>query len=259
MSAGLVAGLLVLAAVVVAPGSTSERLRRQTLRTAPAPACGWVRAAGADAAARARGRLPGGLGARTGPLDVAVVAGDLAVLLRAGLGPGAAWTALLDDARPVGLRPVLVAAAQAAADGDDVSVALTAAADDPRLDPRAATALRTLAATWQVSRRTGAPAADVLQRCARSLRAEADAEDARSAALAAPRATARVLTVLPFAGLGLGVLVGVDPVGVLLGSAAGRVSAAVGAGCTLAGWWWTSRLLAAARRAGDAEPTGAVR
>ena len=41
---------------------------------------------------------------------------------------------------------------------------------------------------------------------------------------------------------------GVDPLAVLVGTAAGRWCAAVGLGCALGGWWWTSRLVAAASR-----------
>ena len=73
-----------------------------------------------------------------------------------------------------------------------------------------------LAACFDVAEATGCPLADVLTRFAAQLEAEDDADAARQTALAGPRATVRLLTWLPFLGLGLGLLLGVDPVEVLL-------------------------------------------
>lgn len=239
-SAWVVAACVAAAGLLLSP-TTDRRLRAATRlgsspRAAPSP------------------RRRPGRRRRTGPDDraeVAALATELAVLLRAGLAPAPAWAALAAetvDGR--GLRAAAVAAAGAAAStGEDVAAAVRAVADGPATPPDGARALRGLAAAWAVGTRSGAPTADVLQRYAEVLRADGDADDARDAALAAPRATARVLTALPPAGLLLGALVGADPVGVLLGTTPGRISAVVGAVCALAGWWWTRRLLAAARRA----------
>ncbi|MFP5334724.1 MAG: type II secretion protein F [Actinomycetes bacterium] len=148
--------------------------------------------------------------------EMAALVSEVAVLLRAGLSADVAW--------------------RHAAGAGGVGGA-----------PGGERALTGLTATWQVAQRTGAPTADVLLRYAASLRADAAAADAREAALAAPRATARLLVGLPPAGLLLGSAVGADPVSVLLGTPAGRVSAAAGAVFALAGWWWTRRLLASGR------------
>ena len=78
-----------------------------------------------------------------------------------------------------------------------------------------------LAACFDTAEASGCPLADVLARFAAHLEAEDDAEAARQTALAGPRATVRLLTWLPLSGLGLGLLLGVDPVGDAAGNAVG--------------------------------------
>ena len=103
-----------------------------------------------------------------------------------------------------------------------------------------------LAACFDVAEATGCPLADVLTRFAAQLEAEDDAEAARQTALAGPRATVRLLTWLPFLGLGLGLLLGVDPVEVLLGTPWGVAALAAGLALTVAGRFWSARLVRAA-------------
>jgi len=103
-----------------------------------------------------------------------------------------------------------------------------------------------LAACFDVAEATGCPLADVLTRFAAQLEAEDDAEAARQTALAGPRATVRLLTWLPFLGLGLGLLLGVDPVEVLLGNPWGVAALVAGLALTAAGRFWSARLVRAA-------------
>lgn len=103
-----------------------------------------------------------------------------------------------------------------------------------------------LAACIDVAEASGCPLAEVLTRFAEQLEAEDDAEAARQTALAGPRATVRLLTWLPFLGLGLGVLLGVDPVAVLLVTPLGVAALAAGLALTAAGRIWSSRLVRAA-------------
>jgi tight adherence protein B len=103
-----------------------------------------------------------------------------------------------------------------------------------------------LAACFDVAEASGCPLAEVLTRFAAQLEAEDDAEAARQTALAGPRATVRLLTWLPFLGLGLGVLLGVDPAGILLGTPLGVAALAAGLFLTAAGRIWSSRLVRAA-------------
>lgn len=105
-----------------------------------------------------------------------------------------------------------------------------------------------LAACFDVAEAAGSPLADVLTRFAAQLEAEEDAEAARQTALAGPRATVRLLTWLPFLGLGLGMLLGVDPLKVL-GTPWGAAALTAGLGLTTAGRIWSARLVRAAEGA----------
>ena len=103
-----------------------------------------------------------------------------------------------------------------------------------------------LAACFDTAEASGCPLADVLARFAAHLETEDDAEAARKSALAGPRATVRLLTWLPLSGLGLGLLLGVDPVATLLGNPWGLAALAAGVVLTAAGRLWSSRLVRAA-------------
>ena len=106
-----------------------------------------------------------------------------------------------------------------------------------------------LAACFDVAEATGSPLAELLTRFAAQLEAEDDAEAARQTALAGPRATVRLLTGLPFLGLGLGLAMGVDPVHLLLGSPWGAAALTAGLALTTAGRIWSARLVRAAEAA----------
>lgn len=102
---------------------------------------------------------------------------------------------------------------------------------------------RSLAACWQVSERTGAPLAEVLERFARYLENDIDLLQMREAAMGGPKATGRILSWLPLLGLGLGLVMGTDPLRVLFGSALGALICCVGLALALAGSRWTARLI----------------
>ena len=106
-----------------------------------------------------------------------------------------------------------------------------------------------LAACFDTAEASGCPLADVLARFAAHLETEDDAEAARQTALAGPRATVRLLTWLPLSGLGLGLLLGVDPVATLLGNPWGLAALAAGVALTAVGRLWSARLVRAAAEA----------
>lgn len=103
-----------------------------------------------------------------------------------------------------------------------------------------------LAACLDIAEASGCPLAELLTRFAAQLDAEDDADAARQTALAGPRATVRLLTWLPFLGLGLGMMLGVDPLGTLLGTPLGGTALAAGIALTLAGRLWSARLVRSA-------------
>lgn len=103
-----------------------------------------------------------------------------------------------------------------------------------------------IAACFAVCEASGAPVAAVLQRLAATLEADHDAAAQRETALAGPRATVRLLTWLPAVGLGLGMLMGVDPLGALFGSATGWAILTAGLGFAVAGRFWSSKLIRSA-------------
>lgn len=189
---------------------------------------------------------PGSAGAgprrRRGTTDIAAVAGDLAALLRAGAMPDRAWELATRDLPEDAASRTLREAAGAARSAQSPTVALTPA-DGTVRNP----GIQALGAAWYVGERTGAPLAVVLEAVAAAVRDAEDAGRARSAAMAGPVTTARILAALPLLGLGIGQAIGARPVQTLLGTGQGRVCAVVGLACALLGWVWTSRLIAAAR------------
>ena len=179
----------------------------------------------------------------------------MVALLQAGADPLVVWRALgswAEEARAGGsretwsaapgrdLRKALEHAGAAAGTGGDPFAALRAV---PLEDPRSREARDILTAAWRVSGATGAPLVGVLTRVAGGLEDALDAADAREAAIAASRSTGRLLAALPFLGLGLGMLMGTDPLGTLLGTGWGRVVLAVGSALSVAGVVWSRRLI----------------
>lgn len=108
-----------------------------------------------------------------------------------------------------------------------------------------------VAACFEVCEGSGAPVAAILDRLALAIEAEQDASALRETALAGPRATVRLLSWLPFVGLGLGVIMGIDPIGALLGSPMGWTVLATGVAFSLAGRIWSARMIGGAARSPD--------
>lgn len=152
----------------------------------------------------------------------------LAVLIAAGVSPRAAWA----HAATAATDATLTAVAAAIADGVDIGEALHAAGERgsaPGANSASdrATAWRSLAAAWRVATQSGAPLAPALRGFAEGLRdREAARRDIRIA-LAGPRATARIVMVLPGVAVLLGLLMGVDLVS--------TVTTPIGAGAMVGG------------------------
>lgn len=171
----------------------------------------------------------------------------LASELRAGRPPAAALQAAADVAAGA-VATSLRAAAGSAELGGDVAAAL--AAPSAGEDCAVPELLTGLAACWTVCAGTGSGLAAAVERLGEGQRAAADQRRAVEVELAGPRATARLLALLPVVGLLLAAGLGADPLGFLFGNAAGRGCLLVGLGLEVLGLRWTGRLAAGAAEGG---------
>ncbi|MDT7615327.1 MAG: tight adherence protein [Pseudonocardiales bacterium] len=161
--------------------------------------------------------------------------------LRAGSHPAAALAGI--DADGPLARDILAPAAAAARLGDDVSTALRRVSADR---PDVAADIERVTGAWSLSERHGIPLAELLAGAHEDLRWGVRFGNTVRAQLAGPRATATVLTALPAVGLGLGQLLGADPLAVLRGGVLGQILLVVGVGLAAAGRTWTERILRSA-------------
>jgi tight adherence protein B len=183
---------------------------------------------------------------------------QMAVLLQSGLSPARAWGCLADAGDQAAAR------IQAALEqGVPVARAVAEAGPAPRARGRGRrerstrvretedlTAWRDLSAAWQVAIAVGAPLAETLRALSRTLRdAQETADDVR-VALAEPAATARLMGWLPLVAVLLGVALGFDTIGTLVGSPIGIVCLAGGIVLLVTAQRWNAALVRRARAAG---------
>jgi tight adherence protein B len=121
--------------------------------------------------------------------------------------------------------------------GGDVAAVWRAAASRP-----GHRGLLRLARAWHLSAVTGAPLAPALDRVAEALRADLEVRAVVAAELATSRATGRLMAVLPFCGLGLGFLIGGDPLQFLLSAPYGWACLVLGVSLASVGVLWIDRL-----------------
>ena len=197
--------------------------------------------------------------------EVARIAERLAVLLSAGVSPVSAWDYLVPaeagvDARPErghrarrprgvasgtdqSTRLLLLAAARAAHAGDSVADAIAEAAP---ATGQLGDAWRALAAAWDVATQAGAPLSGCLRDLAGAFRDLGQLHRDLTVALTGPRATARMVLVLPLVALLFGALLGFNTLHTLLFTGPGLACLAAGSLLMLAAARWNRRLVAAA-------------
>jgi tight adherence protein B len=108
--------------------------------------------------------------------------------------------------------------------------------------------LAVVAAAWRLSETTGAPLASAVDRAVRGL-LDARARRGRVAvAVAGPRATVTVLTLLPLTGPLFGLACGIDPATLYLGSPIATACAVLGLVLVWAGRVWCTRMVRRAVR-----------
>ncbi len=168
--------------------------------------------------------------------EVAHVLRSTTADLRAGVEPAAALRAATAGASG-GWGPVH------AAGRSDVRTALQAAATTPGGE-----SLADVSAAWHLAEQAGAPLAAILDRMSGSLQAEVELDREVAAEAEPARATARLMAGLPIFGLGLGLLLGVNPIAVLVGSGLGVACLVAGLALACCGVWWIDRIVSALER-----------
>lgn len=154
---------------------------------------------------------------------------SLSAELRAGLPPSIALVNASTNVWPTAIAAIRL-------DGDIPDALRADAADTP--------VLRALAACWEAGAVSGSGLADSVDQLARSHREAEDVRGQLDVQLAGPRATARMLALLPVFGIVMGLLLGADPLGFLMGSPIGLACLVAGIALTLIGFWWTNRISA---------------
>lgn len=158
----------------------------------------------------------------------------LAVLLQAGIAPARAWTHL---------------AAAGDATAERVERGVAAGDEVPRAIADLGGSWRAVASAWTVASTVGAPLAESLRGIVVALRDAQETADEVRVALAEPAGTARLMGWLPLVAVLLGVALGFDTFGVLIGNAMGVVCLVAGVLLIAGAQHWTRALVRKARTA----------
>ncbi|MBC3186561.1 type II secretion protein F [Corynebacterium sp. zg-331] len=103
--------------------------------------------------------------------------------------------------------------------------------------------LRTVARVWEAVHRHGVACAPLLGRVHAALDKDLRHASATRARLMGPQSTAVVLTLLPLAGVGMGTMMGANPLGLLLGGGVGGMMLMAGTTLVCAGALWSQALI----------------
>ena len=150
--------------------------------------------------------------------------------------------------------PARVALARALADAPQTCPRTLAAArfggdvvEAIRQDAVTAAPLRGLAAIWQVAEDSGSGLAAATAALLASVREDEESRRTLSAHLAGPRASARMLSLLPGVGLLMGMMLGTQPLRWLLSTVPGLLCLTLGVLLNVAGLVWMSVIARRAR------------
>ncbi|KRA24165.1 pilus assembly protein TadB [Microbacterium sp. Root61] len=158
----------------------------------------------------------------------------LAVLLQAGIAPARAWTHL---------------AAAGDATAERIERGVAAGDEVPRAIAQLGGSWSAVASAWTVAATVGAPLAESLRGIVVALRDAQETSDEVRVALAEPAGTARLMGWLPLVAVLLGVALGFDTFGVLIGNPMGVVCLAAGMLLIAVAQRWTRALVRKARTA----------
>lgn len=177
---------------------------------------------------RRRGRRADALANRTA---VAQACSILAAQVRIGQVPSEALRSAAEDC------PVLVAAQETVVIGGDPVDCWQTQARTPGL-----AGLSDLARAWRLSISTGAELAAALDEVAEALASDQALTLLISSEAASPRATGKIMAVLPIVGIGLGYVMGGDPVTFLVGTPIGWTCLVLGSFFACVGVLWMEKI-----------------
>ncbi|WP_328390132.1 type II secretion system F family protein [Nocardia sp. NBC_00416] len=155
--------------------------------------------------------------------------------LRVGAHPSAAAAAAARETSGIAAAALAIGSARSRLGGSGADGLLHS-------DAVIAAELRRVADAWQVAERHGLALAELLAAARADLAARVRFRSRTDAALAGARATAAILAVLPVLGIGLGQLMGANPLQVLFVSPAGRYLLPLGTGLACAGLLWADEI-----------------
>lgn len=235
MSIELVATALAGATVWIAAVPPRAALRLRDLLETPAPS------ASASVVSRTVTAVRDLRGRRRRPAERRTAVIELCDGISAELAAGRTPETALARAAAVVDPELRTALAAAPGGGVEVAARLGRAAELP-----GAEGLRLLAGCWLIGAERGGMFGAVVAGLAAALRDEQAHRAEVAAQLAGPRATARLLAMLPLLGLAMGAALGARPLAFLLGTVPGVACLIAGLGLDLLGLWWTRRLVAGA-------------
>ena len=171
----------------------------------------------------------------------------LAVLLQAGVAPARAWAYLAEAGDDKAAR-VCAAVAEGSPLPDAIAIApASASSRRARAVAQGESSWRDLAAAWRVAIAVGAPLAESLRALSVALRDAQEAADDVRVALAEPAATAKLMGWLPLVAVLLGVALGFDTFGTLVGSPIGIACLVLGIALIFGAQRWNAALVKRAR------------
>lgn len=169
-------------------------------------------------------------------VSLARVVFRLAVLFRSGVSVRAAWREVANEAEDAVRRP-LGAIATALENGGRHASAVESACREE--SPH----WKVVSAVVNVADEAGAPMAEALWECAKTLSEEAVTRRELLALAEGPRLTTLVLSALPLLGLALAQLLGVGALGLLFGTGFGRALLVASCVAIALAVWWMLRMV----------------
>ncbi len=184
---------------------------------------------------------------RARPLDILPLLDGLSASLAAGLTPEESLRMASQTSTDRDVQAMLIPVLEAAQEGRPLGVPwqrLAREHDHPDLS--------SLARAWLISERLGCPLSDAVATTASTSRSRTTMDQRLGSATAGARATCALLSVLPIGGIGIALMLGIDPL-TLYGNPLSLASALVGLFLLVGGRWMVSHMIG---RVGPREGTG---